>query len=628
MPIRKLPPLLVNQIAAGEVIERPASVVKELIENSLDAGATRIDVAVEDGGMKLIRIADDGHGISPEDLPLALTAHATSKLIDAEGLAAIDTLGFRGEALASIASVSRLRLSSRTRDDDSGHLVEQAGDDFTPARPVGMAPGTVIEVRDLFFNTPARRRFMRTAATEVGHIADTVQRAAMVHPAVGFSLSHNGRKSLDLPPGDDRRTRCVNLLGPELEPALLEFDHTDLQPADASLKPSSIWGLAGEPSIARGSTKFQYLCVNGRPVKDRNLAHAVKEAYRGLIAPDKQPVAVVFVELDPSAVDVNVHPTKAEVRFRQPSAVHGLVLSQLRQRLLGADLTPSVGVGNWELGVGGKPNLPDAAAGSTAQSDPNAFVNYFRAMDPKQKGFVYEEVRREMAADDLYAESPAAASGPQSPTPNPQPLNPILQFQNSYVVTADTSGSEPGLLIVDQHALHERIMFEELRQRILVEGRSLESQRLLMPAVVDADAKRQALLDDLTPLLTRLGIEAEPIGPAAVGVQAFPSLLFDRGVDPVSFLEELLDKAESGDLSGADLTPDASTHTAEAALHEVLDMMSCKAAVKAGDKLGPDELTALLAQRDRIERAGSCPHGRPTTVRLSLRDLEKQFHRG
>jgi DNA mismatch repair protein MutL len=639
MPIRKLPPLLVNQIAAGEVIERPASVVKELMENCLDAGASRIDIAVEDGGMKLIRLADDGRGIPPDELPLALTAHATSKLETAEQLASIQTLGFRGEALASIASVSRLRLQSRPADAEAGHVIEQAGDQLEPLRPRGMSPGTVVEVRDLFFNTPARRRFMRTAPTEFGHIADTVQRVAMVHPAVGFTLTHNGRKSVDLPPGDDQRQRCIHILGKDLEPALLEFAFIAPKPGAAEPSRSDgdkapdqspkVWGLAGEPSIARGSTKFQYFCVNGRPVKDRNLAHAVKEAYRGLIAPDKQPVAVVFIELDPRQVDVNVHPTKAEVRFRQPSAVHGLELSQLRQRLLATDLVPDASLHaasapflNSAAAAGNPEGMTGAAVGENAPAPTaNAFVDYFRKMDPTQKGFVYDEVRREMAADDMFADA-----APPAPAPASRPAS-ILQFHNSYVVTPDSAGGEPGLLIVDQHALHERIMFEDLRQRILVDGRDLESQRLLMPAVLDADAKRQAAADDLAPLLGRLGIELSPLGPATLGVQAFPSLLFDRGVDPLAFTRELLDKAEAGDLSGSDLQPDASTHTAEAALHEVLDMMSCKAAVKAGDQLSPDELSALLAKRDQIERAGSCPHGRPTTVRLSLKDLEKQFHR-
>lgn len=631
MPIRKLSPLLVNQIAAGEVIERPASVVKELIENCLDAGATRIDINIEEGGLRLIRIADDGHGIPPQELPLALTQHATSKLETAEQLAAIETLGFRGEALASIASVSRLRLSSRTRDDEAGHVIEQAGDDIQPPRPAAMAPGTVIEVRDLFFNTPARRKFMRTAATEFGHIADTVNRTAMVHPAVGFTLTHNERKSIDLPANDDQRQRCVHILGKELEPALLEFEHHDTRPIENGpdgkpLQPASIWGLAGEPSIARSSSKFQYLCVNGRPVKDRNLAHAVKEAYRGLIAPDKQPVAVVFVELDPTLVDVNVHPTKAEVRFSKPSSVHGLALSQVRQRLLATDLVPNANLDrssawNKTLAAGQGEAAPPTPT-------PNAFVDYFKQMDPKQKGFVYEEVRREMVEQDMFADADSPVPTSSAIRNPPSEIRDILQFHNSYVVTHDNApGQEPGLLIVDQHALHERIMFEELRQRILVAGGNLESQRLLMPAVVDADAKRQALLDDLGPLLGRLGIEAEPLGPSAVGVQAFPSLLFERGVDPIAFMDELLDKAEAGDFSSTDLRPEADVDTAEAALHEVLDMMSCKAAVKAGDKLSDTELAALMAKRDEIERSSSCPHGRPTTVRLTLKDLEKHFHR-
>ena len=471
-----------------------------------------------------------------------------------------------------------------------------------------MAPGTVIDIRDLFFNTPARRRFMRTPATEFGHIADTVNRVAMVHPAVGFTLRHNGRTTLHLPPRDDQRQRCVNILGNELEPALLEFSYQDLRPAEAlgtsgsstPQRPARLWGLAGEPSIARSSSKFQYLCVNGRPVRDRNLAHAIKEAYRGLMAPDRQPVAVVFLDLDPALVDVNVHPTKAEVRFRNPSSVHGLVLSRFRQRLLSSDLVPDASLRSSTAAAGFFSKEADAERGFSggaseasgrpspsppppSPSTPDAFVDYFRRMDPKQKGFVYEEVRRDMAAHDMFhrdgnadpeadaeAGSAAEASGIRPPSsasapPSPHALASILQFHNSYVVTPDTSGHEPGLLIVDQHALHERIMFEELRQRILVDGKPLESQRLLLPAVVDADATQQALLEDLAPLLTRLGIEIQPLGPAAVGVQAFPTLLFDRGVNVEAFTRELLEKTEAGDLRPQDLSPDAAMQTAEAA---------------------------------------------------------------
>ncbi|MEX0655554.1 MAG: DNA mismatch repair endonuclease MutL [Phycisphaeraceae bacterium] len=655
MPIRKLPTLLVNQIAAGEVIERPASVVKELVENSLDAGATRIDVTVEDGGRELIRIADDGGGIPVDELPLALAAHATSKLQSAEQLAAIRTLGFRGEALASIASVSRLRLSSRAtmdgRADEAGAVMEASGDEITGPAPVACAPGTVIEVRDLFFNTPARRKFLRTASTEFGHINELIQRLAMVHYGVAFGLSHNGRKVLDLPAEAARGRRCVAVLGKDLEEGLLAFEHEDT-PERGGMR---VWGLAGVPALARATGKFQYLCVNGRPVRDRQLAHAVKEAYRGLIPPDRQPVIAVFVEMDPATVDVNVHPAKAEVRFRNPSAVHGLVLAAVRQRLLAADLTPSAKIsgpaftlrptaeheqGTLLGGSGGgnawgnhptserPPGTPTSAepasaggrspgAGATSQGlSSDEFVNYFRRMDPTQKGFVYQQVKQALAEEspDAFTDDEGEATKPQASSL--KPLH-ILQVHESYVVTQD----EEGLLIVDQHALHERVMFEQLRQRVLGDGKPLESQRMLMPAVLRAGAKRQALLEELGPLLTRIGVEVEPLGPDAVGVQAFPSFLFDRNVEPVEFLSELLDKAEEGEIEVEGAT------VGEGVLHEVLDMMACKAAVKAGDRLTGAELESLLAQRDRIERSSNCPHGRPTTLRLSLRELAKQFGR-
>jgi len=645
MPIRRLPPLLVNQIAAGEVIERPASVVKELVENSLDAGATRIDVAVEQGGRTLIRIADNGKGIPPDELPLAIAPHATSKIESAQDLEAICTLGFRGEALASIASVSRLRLASRPTVEGSiaeeAHVIEVSGDQISHVAPIAGSPGTVIEVRDLFFNTPARRKFMRTDATEIGHISDIIQRIAIVHPHVGFTLTHNDRKSLDLPATDSRRQRCIDILGREIEDGLLEFEQKDT-PEQGN---KQIWGLAALPKLARGNSKYQYICINGRPVRDRNLQHALKEAYRGLMPPEKQPVAVVFIEMNPAEVDVNVHPTKAEVRFRQPSAIHGMVLTAIRQCLLGNDLTPQAqmpGSSDWRMSsptggtldgllqnhqrdAAGEPASADALSSAESTDD---FVNYFRRMDPRQKGFVYAEVKKALAeespellgdaAEGLIGSGNGSAAEPSADgQAGGLRSMPILQVHKSYVVSQD----EQGLIIVDQHALHERVMFEELRQRVLGEGRSLESQRLLMPAVVQADARRQSLLAPLKPLLERIGIELEPIGPDAVAIQAFASFLFDRHVEPIDFVENLLDKAEEGafDTSGG--------NAEESALHEVLDMMACKAAVKAGDQMSQSELAALLAKREQIERSSNCPHGRPTTLRLSLRDLEKQFGR-
>jgi len=635
--IQKLAPHLVNQIAAGEVIERPASVVKELIENCVDAGATRIEVAVEEGGATLIRISDDGCGIPEAELELALTAHATSKLATADDLAAIDTLGFRGEALASIASVSRLRLSSRTHAAQGGAVIEQNGDERQAIRPAAMAPGTVIEVKDLFWNVPARRRFLRSDGAEYGQIADTVQRAAMANPDVGYTLSHNGRKTLSLPAGQSRRERCVAVLGKDLDAALLEFSFEgrpgggDDEPA---AEPPRVWGVAGEPSVARATSKFLHVYINGRPVKDRSLNHAVKEAYRGLMAGDRHPVAAVFVQMDPRLVDVNVHPTKAEVRFREPRMMHGLVRVPIRERLLASDLTPSVapsggavsGMGGWRGGGGGP---------SRKEATPGEFVTAFERMPTTQKGFVYDEVRRRMADENLFVAesttvlqeppgSPAAGDAAHSPeagaarAPRVSERPRVLQVHESYLIAEDSDG----ILIVDQHALHERVMFEAISKRILVDGADLESQRMLMPVVIDADASRVALLDDAASLLARLGIEAAAMGPAAIGVHAFPSLLLGRGVEPAGFVDGLLGKIETGDLSG-----DADALESESALHRVLDMMSCKAAVKAGDRLTDAELAALLKTRDEVERSGSCPHGRPTTVRISLRELEKLFHR-
>lgn len=616
MSIRRLSPLVVNQIAAGEVIERPASVVKELVENSLDAGATAIDIQLEDGGRELIRIADNGSGIPTDELPLAIAAHATSKIADAEDLAAIGTMGFRGEALASVASVSRLRLVSRTPDSEAGGCIEASGETVSAVRPTAASPGTVVEVRNLFFNTPARRKFMRGASTEFGHINELVGRIALARPNVAFKLTHHGRVSLDVPAHDDRRRRCAAVLGADLVEGMLEFDSDE--------RGVAIWGLAAEPSLARTTARYQYVYINGRAVRDRNIMHAIKEAYRGLIEPTKQPVVVLFIEIDPTMVDVNVHPAKSEVRFADANVIHGQVLAGLRQRLLGADLTPAVGLGQSGASAAGGFSLESLVGGGeqhafafTGEVDQQwaadreeesggdggvrAFVDYFRRMDPRQKGFVYEQVRQEMhEADERLTEPVRPAS------------KPILQVHNSYLVTQD----ERGIVIIDQHALHERMMFERLSERLRREGH-LETQRLLTPVTLSATARQMDTLEELTPLLRRLGIDATAMGPSTIGIHGFATLLFDRGVDPGEFLTELLDKAEAEDMKIGD----------EAALHEVLDMMSCKAAIKAGEGLADEELSELLKQRDQVERASNCPHGRPTTIRLTLADLEKHFKR-
>jgi DNA mismatch repair protein MutL len=631
MPIRPLAPLLVNQIAAGEVIERPASVAKELIENAIDAGASRISIAIEQGGKELIRVTDDGCGIPIEELPLAPAPHATSKIAAAEDLDAIATMGFRGEALASIASISRLSILSRTAGKEGAGIIEGEGGAISEPRPAAAPRGTTVTVRNLFFNTPARRKFLKTEQTETIRICEIVENIALAHPATGFALTIDGRARFDLSTERSARRRVIDVLGDDLEHELLELDIAD--------RGIAMWGMIGMPSIARGTAKHQRIYLNGRLISDRSISHAVKEAYRGLIEPMRFPMVVLQLQMEPATVDVNVHPAKAEVRFRNQAAVHGAVLSALRQRLREADLTPSFDLNRTTEArpVRAIPPAPPAEFGSglPAQrerqsepgrpgvtTDPRAFVDYFRRLDPKQKGFVYSELKQalaqatpEAACDNGDQDEPIprdeSARSTDESLPRLRAAASALQVHSSFIVTEDAQG----LVIVDQHALHERVMFEKLRQRL--DAGALESQRLLMPATIDADRRQLEALDSLQPLLARLGIEAEPIGPKSVAIHAFTSLLFERNVEPGAFLEELLDRAVNEGLN----------ENPEAALHEVLDMMSCKAAIKAGDRLRPEEIDELLSYRETIERSSNCPHGRPTSLRLTIRDLEKQFGR-
>ena len=613
MPIRRLAPLVVNQIAAGEVVARPASVVKELIENAIDAEATRIDVEIENGGRDLIRVTDDGVGISLDELSMAVAPHATSKITSTEDLDAVASLGFRGEALASIAAVSRMSLVSRTRDSQAAGRIQIEGDTTGEPQPSSGPPGTTVTVRNLFFNTPARRKFLRTDQTEASKITEVVHRLSLPHPQVGFSLRNNQRQSVDLPAGQTRVHRALGVLGDELAEELLELD--------VDSRGISMWGMIGKPAIARSTTKHQLVFLNGRFIVDRSIHHAIKEAYRGLIEPTRSPTIVLMLEMDPQLVDVNVHPTKAEVRFRNQAALHGAVLSAVRDRLQQSDLTPTVSLTGSGPSFGGSVSfgsgLTASGQGGSSGSSGSAaqFVEYFRRLDPKQKGFVYSEVKEALAqqAPELLLDDDAKPQAAQDVEvlPEIRPVADVLQIHSSFIVTQD----EQGLLIIDQHALHERVMFEQLNASI---GKgNLESQRLLMPETVEVDQTQIELLDQLGPMLERIGIEAQQIGPGSIGINAFSSLLFERGVDPGPFMRELLDKAAN---EGFNDNP-------EAALHEVLDMMACKAAIKAGDKLTPDEIAELLKQRDNVERSSNCPHGRPTTLRLTIQDLEKQFGR-
>lgn len=624
-PIRTLPALLVNQIAAGEVVDRPASVVKEVVENALDAGATRITVEIEQGGIELIRVTDDGCGIPGEELHLAVEPHATSKIVAVEDLDRIATMGFRGEALASIASVARVSIRSRSADAGDGggaSVLEAEGDVVRAVRPAAGPVGTQVSVRNLFFNTPARRKFLRTPPTEQGHCVEIASELALANPGVGFTVKCDGRVVLDLPPGQGPRARALAVLGPELESELLEASADEM----TDRRGAAVWGLVGRPSIARATAKAQHVLLNGRPIRDKTVQHALREAYRGLIEPGRYPTAVLMLEMDPGAVDVNVHPSKTEVRWRDQSLVHGVVLRTVREALRGADLTPRVQTG----GGGGNGDAEFGPGFLRPVVSPAAFVEYFKRFEParRQEPLDYEvlkatmeaaqvEAAAERAAEldapgpvpapDELAEPGSGTSGLHAPVPAPG----VLQVHKSFVVTQD----EQGLVIVDQHALHERVMFEALLQR--VSEAPLESQSLLVPVVVPATAGQQMRLGELAPVLAKIGIVAGVLSAGGVGVQAFPTFLFERGVDPGEFVRELLERADA-----EGFVPER-----EQTLHEVLDMMACKAAVKAGDHLSTDELRDLLKFRDAVERSSNCPHGRPTSIRLTIRELEKRFGR-
>lgn len=652
--IRTLAPLVASQIAAGEVVERPASVVKELVENSIDAGATRIEVELEQGGVELVRVSDNGGGIAKDDLALALAPHATSKVGTLEDLDRIATLGFRGEALASIASVSRLALRSRTPESNEAFELKSEGESREAIAPASSPVGTTLCVRNLFFNTPARRKFLKTIATEQGRCADTITAIALAHPLIGFVFRTDGKTQFDLPPNQTAQERALALLGSELEPEMLV-----VQSDQHDSRGVSLWGLVGTPAIARATNKSQHVFVNGRAVRDRTVQHAIMQAYRGLIEPSRYPTAVLMLEMSPEAVDVNVHPTKAEVRFRDSSLVHSVVYHAISRALKAADLTPTFfgGNGNASGGAGAQssfeikhPSHPTAIMPSPFQqplqtngpAQTEAFVEYLRRFTPGtdqltfplrgSAGRTSEAVSHGVAKGDGQSTADqgdgqaggasALATSGGGEVYSPRRVDRILQVHNSFVVTQD----EQGVVIVDQHALHERVMFEALLARV---GRgNLESQSLLTPALIDASADQIGRLEEMKPLLERIGVEAEPAGPRSIAVRAFPSFLFSRNVDPIEFMADLFSLTdENEEADGPARAPATVGSRDERLLRDVLDMMACKAAIKAGDHLSDLELDELLRLREAVERSSNCPHGRPTTVRLTIRELERLFGR-
>lgn len=625
--IRVLSQTLVNRIAAGECVERPASVVKELVENALDAGATRIDVAILDGGRELISVADDGVGMEPDDLRLSIHPHATSKIHADDDLFNILTMGFRGEALASIGSVSRLTITSRTRGSEVGHAIRVEGGEISGPTPCAAPPGTTVEVRDLFYAVPARRKFMKTPSTEMGHVSEQFARIALAHPGVEFSLRHNERRVHDLRAAADPLQRIRDLFGPEVADVLI--------PVERASDTVTVRGYVAPPAEGRASNKWEYVFVNGRYVRDKFVGHAIKEAYRSLIDPSRYPMTFLFIAIDPAAVDVNVHPTKIEVRWRDSNYMHGQVLATLREKFLATNLdhrlrTPggdayrdrikSAMVDFFTRSPGQPARFSEARSHREVAGPAGTRVDHDLPLQlaapappaiplafPEPPPLASRPRDAEPAAAGPVAARPSAVSGASAPVGAAAPR--AIQLHNTYLV-AET---DDGLMLIDQHALHERILYEELKQRIA--DRSLESQRLLLPDVIRVPAERLEALETHAAMLGRLGIDLTASGPGSVTLHAFPSFL--GRLDRESFVRDLLDR----------LSEQGARPAADTLLHEILDMMACKAAVKAGDPLTAEEIAALLGRRETAERSSHCPHGRPTTLHFSLRELEKQFKR-
>ena len=603
---------MINMIAAGEVIERPASIVKELLENSIDAGAKRITIEVEDGGRRLVRIVDDGGGMDAADLALAFEPHATSKIRNADDLLGIRTMGFRGEALASIGSVAKVSVTSRTADALGAHRLEIDCGQKEAITPCSGDVGTTIEVRNLFYKLPARRKFLRTANTEMTHITEHFIRIALAQESLDLTLIHNDRQVYHLLSGQGVRERIGLLFGPAMAEDLLE---TNRQERGMRLR-----ALLGRPTGARSSGKYQYIFLNQRFIRDKFILHAVKEAYRGLMEPNKYPVVFLFMEMPSEDFDVNVHPTKAEVRFDNPNLIYSEVLAVLRDKLLSTNLDVGAGSSEPEVFVPSE-QFGDVAGNGRQQRIERAMEDFFKAPHSAapQRSFNfkggYSSKRPPMIpssypSQDMPASSVPDAAAERLPSPDaawrPQTY---LQVDNSYIVVPD----EDGFRVIDQHALHERILYEQMCVR-LREG-NLPSQRLLMPHTFEATDAQIEALEKQQELVKKIGIEVEPFGPHTLAVQAFPMLL-DRA-DPVAFVSELLDK----------LIEDEGHSDPERLLHEILDMAACKAAIKAGQPLSEDEITHLLAYKDSVQRSSRCPHGRPTTLVFSRKELEKQFKR-
>ncbi len=592
MAIRILPEQLIHQIAAGEVVERPAAVVKELVENSLDAGATRVDVEVEEGGVRLCRIRDNGHGIERGELTLALSRHATSKITTIDDLEQVGTLGFRGEALPSIASVSRMRLTSRTAASPVGYAISADNGTFSEPEPAPHPVGTTVEVRDLFFNVPARRKFLRAERTEMQHLERTLERLALSRFEVGFSLTSGKRSVADYPPAlepDQRHERVAQIMGQEFLGSSLFIDHTS-----GNMR---LWGWICLPTAARGQADLQYFYLNGRMLRDRLLANAVRLGYQDVLFGGRHPAYVLFLELDPRQVDVNAHPAKLEVRFRDGRYVHDFVFRTIERVLR-------------ETRPGGESAPPPANINALMQAASGT------GMWPASSGVV-DTYRNQSSLRLPVTESPPPAYAPGSveiPVAQPMDVPPlgfaIAQLHGVYILSQGAAG----MILVDMHAAHERTLYERMKSA-LGEG-ALPSQPLLVPQSCMLTSADADVVEEHADLLKQAGLEVERAGPRAIVIRAVPAAL--GRLDALALLNALV----------ADLREHGATRKVESAVNEMLGTMACHAAVRANRNLTVPEMNALLREMEHTVRADQCNHGRPTWTSLDMADLDRLFLRG
>ena len=618
MRIRHLPDHLVNQIAAGEVIERPAAAVKELVENSIDAGATQIDIDIRQGGKSQIIIRDNGFGMSAEEMTAALERHATSKLPD-DDLVHIEHLGFRGEALPSIGSVSRLSIKSMAHDSSNAYEISMEAGKKTKPAPTAHSQGTTIDVRDLFYATPARLKFLKTDRAEYGAIKDTVLRIAMAFPAIGFKLIHDGDTKLNLPPEqgnmlDQRRERLAAILGKD-------FGENSL-PIKAERETVSVYGYASLPTLNRATNQYQYLFVNGRPVKDKMLMGCIRAAYMDVLHHGRHPLAALFLELPPEMVDVNVHPAKAEVRFRDAGHVRGLIISALKHALTQGGQTTSSTLSSQTLGrmtpQNSGPAMPYTRGSHAAV--PRSYISPQANTSAPSYGNLAEKAHEfyQPLNENLENFQPSARTEESIEAPphdhaetDAYPLGAArAQLHENYIIAQ----SAQGLVIVDQHAAHERLVYEKLKTQM--ESGEIKSQGLLVPEIIDMPDTQISLIMEQQEILQKFGLYLEPFGSDSLAVQSLPVLLGNK-IDIKKLVLDIIDE----------ISEHQTTEKLQKSLHEILSSAACHGSIRSGRRMNAQEMNALLRQMEETENSGHCNHGRPTYITLDLKDIEKLFGR-